>query len=144
VGEVAWPIIASTATTLAAFVPLMVWPGMMGEFMKYLPITLIIVLGSSLFVALVINPVLTAAFMKVGDIEVNKKKVVRNVMILLGIGLVMVIMSYQMEAVAPRVIGNLLIIGGLLGLLNTFVLSPATKKFQGGFLPKLRMPTKAF
>ncbi len=144
VGEVAWPIIASTATTLAAFVPLMVWPGMMGEFMKYLPITLIIVLGSSLFVALVINPVLTAAFMKVGDIEVNKKKVVRNVMILLGIGLVMVIMSYQMEAVAPRVIGNLLIIGGLLGLLNTFVLSPATKKFQGGFLPKLENAYEGF
>ena len=51
VGEVAWPIIASTATTLAAFVPLALWPGIIGEFMQYLPITLIIVLGSSLFVA---------------------------------------------------------------------------------------------
>jgi multidrug efflux pump subunit AcrB len=58
VGEVAMPIIASTATTLAAFLPLAFWPGMMGEFMKFLPITLIIVLGSSLFVALVINPML--------------------------------------------------------------------------------------
>ena len=56
-GEVALPIIASTATTLAAFLPLAFWPGLMGEFMKYLPITLIIVLTSSLFVALVINPV---------------------------------------------------------------------------------------
>jgi multidrug efflux pump len=38
--RMAWPIIASTATTLSAFAPLMFWPGMMGEFMKYLPITL--------------------------------------------------------------------------------------------------------
>ncbi len=58
VGEVAWPIIASTATTLAAFLPLAIWPGIIGEFMKYLPMTLIIVLSSSLFIALVINPVL--------------------------------------------------------------------------------------
>lgn len=67
VGEIAWPIIASTATTLGAFIPLALWPGMMGEFMKYLPITLIIVLGSSLFVALIINPVLTAMYMKLKE-----------------------------------------------------------------------------
>lgn len=70
VGEVALPIIASTATTLAAFFPLMLWGGMMGEFMKYLPITLIIVLSSSLFVALVVNPMLISVYMKV----VKKKK----------------------------------------------------------------------
>lgn len=67
VGEIAWPIIASTATTLGAFIPLAFWPGIMGEFMKYLPITLIIVLGSSLFVALVINPVFTAMYMKLKE-----------------------------------------------------------------------------
>ena len=65
VGEVAMPIIASTATTLAAFLPLAFWPGLMGEFMKFLPITLIVTLGSSLFVALVINPVLISTFMRV-------------------------------------------------------------------------------
>ena len=65
IGEVAWPIIASTATTLAAFVPLALWPGIIGEFMQYLPITLMIVLGSSLFVALVITPVLLAVLMKI-------------------------------------------------------------------------------
>jgi len=54
--EVAWPVIASTATTIAAFLPLLFWSGMMGDFMKYLPITLIIALSSSLFVALVISP----------------------------------------------------------------------------------------
>ncbi len=56
--EVAWPVIASTATTIAAFCPMLFWPGIMGDFMKYLPTTLIITLSSSLFVALVINPVI--------------------------------------------------------------------------------------
>lgn len=56
-GEVAWPVATSTATTLAAFFPMVFWPGIMGDFMKYLPITLIITLSSSLFVALVISPV---------------------------------------------------------------------------------------
>jgi multidrug efflux pump len=74
VGEVAWPIIASTATTLAAFVPLAFWPGVFGEFMRYLPITLITVLSSSLFVALVINPVLTVLFMKVKENVYGLKK----------------------------------------------------------------------
>ena len=54
--EVAWPVITSTATTVVAFAPMIFWPGIMGEFMKYLPITVIIVLVSSLFVAMVINP----------------------------------------------------------------------------------------
>jgi multidrug efflux pump len=64
-GEVAMPIIASTLTTLAAFTPLMFWPDVVGEFMRYLPLTLIITLSSSLFVALVIVPVLAALFMRV-------------------------------------------------------------------------------
>ncbi|MDP6438116.1 MAG: efflux RND transporter permease subunit, partial [Candidatus Brocadiia bacterium] len=54
--EVAWPVIVSTATTVAAFSPMLFWPGIIGDFMKYLPITLIITLSSSLFVALVISP----------------------------------------------------------------------------------------
>lgn len=65
VGEVALPIIASTATTLAAFLPLVLWDGIIGKFMQWLPITLIIVLSSSLFVALVINPMLISLYMKV-------------------------------------------------------------------------------
>ncbi len=56
--EVAMPIIASTATTLCAFAPMLMWPGIIGDFMKYLPITLIIGLSASLFVALVFNPAL--------------------------------------------------------------------------------------
>ena len=72
VGEVAMPIVASTATTLAAFIPLVLWDGIVGEFMQWLPITLIIVLSSSLFVALVINPMLISLFMKIIPKKENK------------------------------------------------------------------------
>ncbi|MBX3458447.1 MAG: efflux RND transporter permease subunit [Planctomycetes bacterium] len=62
--EVAWPVIASTATTLGAFGPMLFWPGIMGEFMSFLPLTVIVTLVSSLFVALVINPTIAATFMR--------------------------------------------------------------------------------
>ncbi|MDA0710396.1 MAG: efflux RND transporter permease subunit, partial [bacterium] len=68
--EVAWPVITSTLTTLCAFAPMIFWPGIMGEFMKFLPITLIITLSSSLFVGLVINPTFCASFMNApGSLE---------------------------------------------------------------------------
>ena len=57
VAEVALPVATSTFTTLAAFIPLLFWPGVVGDFMKYLPLTLIFTLGASLFVAYVISPV---------------------------------------------------------------------------------------
>jgi multidrug efflux pump len=60
--RMAWPIIASTCTTLAAFVPLALWPGTSGEFMKYLPLTLIAVLSASLLMALLIVPTLGSIF----------------------------------------------------------------------------------
>lgn len=63
--EVAFPVIGSTLTTLAAFSPMLFWPGIMGEFMSYLPLTLIITLTSSLFVAMVINPAFASLFMKI-------------------------------------------------------------------------------
>jgi len=61
--EVARPVIASTITTLCAFSPLLIWPGIIGDFMSYLPVTLIIGLSASLFVALIINPTLCAHLM---------------------------------------------------------------------------------
>ncbi len=64
VSEVGWPVISSTLTTLCAFFPMLFWPGIMGEFMQYLPLTLIITLSASLFVALVINPVICATFLR--------------------------------------------------------------------------------
>ena len=67
--QVAWPVITSTLTTLGAFSPMLFWPGIMGEFMGYLPQTLIMALSASLFVALVINPVLSARYQRV---KINK------------------------------------------------------------------------
>ncbi|MBN1942204.1 MAG: efflux RND transporter permease subunit, partial [Phycisphaerae bacterium] len=64
--EVAWPVIASTATTVAAFVPLLFWPGIMGEFMRFVPITVITVLSSSLIVAMMVNPVICSMFARPG------------------------------------------------------------------------------
>ncbi len=70
--EVAWPVIGSTLTTLGAFLPMIFWPGIMGEFMSYLPITLIITLTASLFVALVINPAMASLLMKERCLNFNK------------------------------------------------------------------------
>lgn len=131
-GEVAWPIIASTATTLAAFVPLALWPGMMGEFMKFLPMTLMIVLGSSLFVALVINPVLIALMARM------KPKGVRALAFtILGLGLLV-----TMAGAAGA--GNMFIFIGVFIFINPRFISPVTNKFQLSFLPRLEGIYKKF
>lgn len=130
VGEVAWPIIASTATTVAAFIPLILWPGIMGEFMKYLPITLMIVLGSSLFVALVINPVLAVAFMRATQNKPRKTVAIRSALIIGVIGLLFLVMG-------ATAFGNFLLFISFMVMLNFFVLYPATIKFQNSSLPKL-------
>ena len=77
IGEIAFPIIISTATTVAAFVPLGMWPGVMGEFMIYFPITLSVVLGSSLFVAIFMNSMLVSRFMEIGKKELKTKQLWR-------------------------------------------------------------------
>ena len=137
VGEVAWPIIASTATTLAAFLPLAIWPGLIGEFMKYLPITLMIVLSSSLFVALVINPVLTAAFMRVGDDGVSKKRAHR-------VSISLAVFGGVFLALGATAVGNILLIAGLLTISNAYVLNPGTRLFQSRFLPRLERGYEQF
>lgn len=129
VGEVAWPIITSTATTLAAFLPLAFWQGTVGEFMKFLPITLIIVLSSSLFVALVINPVLTALFMKVEDISKDKPK--QKSIIVAG---VLLILSALFYLIGWTAFGSLMLIACVLTVFNIFVLRKAIRWFQSVFL----------
>jgi len=64
--RMAWPVIASTATTLAAFMPLLFWTGVVGEFMKFMPITLVATLTASLLMALIFVPTLGAQFGKAG------------------------------------------------------------------------------
>ncbi len=134
-GEVALPIIASTATTLAAFIPLAFWPGLMGGFMKYLPITLIVVLSSSLFIALVINPVLCARFMKVEEKQKDSRLISRRrnrIFITAGIFFMICIAGLITGKVAVR---NLFGFAGVLTLLNYFVLRPASLAFQNSFVP---------
>jgi multidrug efflux pump len=72
--RMSWPIIASTCTTLAAFVPLALWPGTSGEFMKYLPITLIAVLSASLLMALLIVPTLGSIFGRTGAVSQEARR----------------------------------------------------------------------
>ncbi|MDA9264397.1 efflux RND transporter permease subunit [Saprospiraceae bacterium] len=136
-GEVAWPIIASTATTLAAFLPLAFWPGIMGEFMKFMPITLMLVLGSSLFVALVINPVLTSRFMKV-DTQADERSgyITKRKNVFIGIAIMLLI------AVAGQIINidwirNLMVLAAAISALNFFLLRPGAFLFQNSMMPRL-------
>lgn len=129
VSEIASPIISSTATTLAAFIPLLMWDGMIGEFMKYLPITLIVVLSSSLFVALVLNPVFTASFLKIQNIE---EKMKTKTLYILAISFALISVPFYSAAIYW--LGNLLLLVPVLILLNIFILHPAAKWFQLSFL----------
>jgi len=129
VGEIAWPIISSTLTTLAAFFPLIFWDSLMGEFMKFLPITLIIVLSSSLFVALILIPVYTSIFMKKGaesDV-VNKKTALKYV---LGLAILSAI-SYSLSW---RVMGGLSAFFAIMGLANVLFLNQLGIWFKNVFL----------
>lgn len=132
VGEVAWPIIVSTLTTLAAFVPLLFWSGIMGEFMKYLPLTLIIVLSSSLFVALIINPVLTSVLMK---LENEKKRINKRALGITVVVLGLVIAGGYIAGVPA--LGNSISILLAIILLNAFILRPSAFWFQNNLLVKI-------
>lgn len=132
IGEVAVPIIASTLTTLAAFLPLLFWKSLMGEFMKYLPITLIIVLASSLFVGLVVNPVITSRYIqKAGEDKPSPIKrfwAITSVLFVLGL---LLVISGTMT------LGNLLMLWAILRVLTRFVLKPGADVFQKKGLVKL-------
>ena len=116
VGEVALPIIASTATTLAAFFPLILWDGIIGKFMQWLPITLIIVLSSSLFVALVINPMLISLYMKIAP----KKDKVTFVNKLENIYEKFLIKNLKGKKPYAIVVGTFALLFVAIGLMSTF------------------------
>lgn len=124
-GEVAMPIISSTATTLAAFFPLLFWKSIMGEFMSYLPETLIIVLTSSLLVALVLIPVIFIQFYKKGA-NITMPKVKRS----LFIAAILLILSAIAYALKINWIGTLLVVFAIIGLLNLAFLSRLAMWFQ--------------
>ncbi|WP_029038231.1 efflux RND transporter permease subunit [Salinimicrobium xinjiangense] len=137
VGEIAWPIIASTATTLAAFFPLGLWPGTIGKFMIYFPITLSVVLGSSLFVALIINSMLTSEYMKTEEKELTKKKLIRISAVLAGTGVILLVAGFILDFGSLRAIGNLSILAAILLWAYKYFLSPWVDFFQYRALKKL-------
>jgi len=132
ISEIAFPIIISTATTIAAFIPLGMWPGMMGEFMIYFPITLSVVLGSSLFVAIFFNSVMVSQFMKIEDEEMPIKRIVVISAILTVVGLLILIFGGEYRA-----IGSVMIVTMLILWVYRLVLRNAANSFQRNSLPKL-------
>lgn len=132
VGEVAMPIISSTATTLAAFLPLLFWKDMMGEFMKFLPITLIIVLSASLFVALVINPVLTADYLTVENkAKSSPKKFWIRTSIIFVLGLLFFLTGIS------KLLGGIFFAGVIFTLLYRWLLKPGGDYFMAKVMPKV-------
>ena len=131
IGEIAFPIIISTLTTVAAFVPLGLWPGVMGQFMKYFPITLSAVLGSSLFVAIFFNSVLVSRYMTVEDKNMPLKQIIRISVIIGSIGIL--IFAFGGE---KRGLGTLMIVTVFLLWMYRLFLRKWANKFQNDILPK--------
>jgi multidrug efflux pump subunit AcrB len=132
IGEIAFPIIISTLTTVAAFVPLGLWPGIMGQFMKYFPITLSVVLGSSLFVAIFFNSVLVSQFMKTEDAEMPLKKIIRVSSIVASIGVIILIFGG-----AYRGLGSVMIFTAIMLWIYRFFIRKMANRFQTVALVKL-------
>lgn len=135
-GEVFLPVLAGTLTTIAPFFPLLFWPGIMGEFMYYLPVTLIITLFSSLFVAFVINPVFATTFMKRVDKDEHgrpKRKPFSRALRPLIILVPLTIIGYLIH----RGVGNFFVFMLLFFLFDFFVLSKAIDAFRTKFLPAM-------
>ena len=132
IGEIAIPIIISTLTTVAAFVPLGMWPGIMGEFMIFFPITLSVVLGSSLFVAIFMNSMLVSQFMEIGEKELTRKQLIRLTVLLVGIGIFMFIVGG-----AVRGLGTLLFVTAGMFWMYKYVIKKSANRFQRRTLKKM-------
>ena len=139
IGEIAYPIIVSTATTIAAFVPLGAWPGLMGEFMIYFPITLSVVLGSSLVVALFFNSMLVSRFMEISERQISLKGLFRLTLILGGLGMILIFNKGVF-----RGLGTLMIAITLLFWAYKFFLKRLASVFQNQFLPKMEKGYRSF
>ncbi len=131
IGEIAYPIIISTATTVAAFVPLGLWPGIMGEFMVILPITLSVVLGSSLFVAIFFNSVQISQFMTLEDSHIPRKKLILLSSIISVVGLLIIFFGGQF-----RSIGTIMVFTAILLWVYHLFIKKMAANFQKHSLTK--------
>ena len=136
IGEIAWPVISSTATTLAAFFPLGLWPGTMGKFMIYFPATLSVVLGASLIVAMVINAAMTGGFMALKDENISFDTLKKYTIYLILIGLLFTIPGWITDNGFLRAVGHFsFLLIGFLWLYHKYIYK-ATQNFQHNFFPK--------
>jgi multidrug efflux pump len=133
-GEVFAPILTGTLTTLAPFFPLAFWPGIVGKFFYYMPVTLIITLFASLFVAYIINPVFAVSFMK-HEYENKPKKV--NIKKFSKIGIVLVVIAGIFYALGWIGMANFSIFCILLIAFYQYVLRKLITRFQDRFWPRL-------
>ncbi|TXK47414.1 efflux RND transporter permease subunit [Pontibacter qinzhouensis] len=132
-GEVFVPVLAGTLTTVAPFLPLAFWPGVVGKFMFFLPITLIITLMSSLLVAFIMNPVFAVTFMKKDHGQkISPKARKRFLFITVGALLVAVVLYIA----GWYGTANLIVLGVLLVLLNKYVFTRMINGFQNKVLPR--------
>ena len=135
-GEVFLPVLSGTITTLAPFIPLAFWPGLIGKFMFYLPITLIITLLASLFVAYIINPVFAVDFMKTHDEEAkNYGKLNRKSFLRLLVYAIIALFCYASGKIA---IGNLMIFFALFMILHRLFLYKVIENFQTKTWPAIQ------
>lgn len=132
IGEIAIPIIISTATTVAAFVPLGTWPGLMGQFMIFFPITLSVVLGSSLFVAIFMNSMLVSQFMAVGEKPLPTKFLLKLTAIFVPIGGFIILLGGAVRGFGSLMIATVLLMWAYKGFLYK-----ATLRFQNNALVRL-------
>ena len=144
IGEIAWPVISSTATTLMAFLPFALWPGTMGKFMKYFPITLTITLSASLFVALVVNAAMTGGSMAIEDKNVSKKSAKNYSIIFTIIGVLFVLIGNIYDSTFAKAIGHLAIISLGLMWLYKIKIYQWTQDFQNSFFPKMEVKYQSF
>ena len=133
VGEVAMPVFTGTITTIAPFVPLMFWPGIMGKFMLYIPATIIITLIVSMVVAYVCNPVFAVSFMNRENLA-KKPFVLRKFIRMFIILTVVAIFSYL---IGFTLLGNMsVIVFGVYALMK-LVFNPSIVAFQEKVLPRM-------
>ena len=144
IGEIAWPVISSTATTLMAFLPFALWPGTMGKFMKYFPITLTVTLTGSLFVAMVINAAMTGGSMALEDKNIKKKSLRFYTILFITLGVLFAVPGNIYDSKLLRGIGHLLLISVGLMWLYYWKIFQWTQDFQYSFFPKMEEKYKIF
>lgn len=135
-GEVFLPVLSGTLVVLAPFIPLAFWPGIVGSFMKYLPITLIVALLASLLVAYIINPVFAADFMKAHDHDhEGKSKITRGFKITAVVFGALALMSYLVGAFG---LGNFAVFAFGIYALYHFILIRVISNFQTKAWPRFQ------